>query len=268
MKLSEIYQIANTVAPKALSDEYCQRYGAYDNSGVLVDADEDIRGGVFSLDLSGGAIDKAIQLNANLLMIHHPAIYGKISEIRADDPTLLGGKLVKCLKNGISVIAMHLNLDGAIGGIDESLAEGICRSAGGEMGATTLFHPLSQGGYGRAYDIREITLETLTENMKKTFSCARILRYGDGERKIRRVASFCGAGADEASILFAKAQGADAIVSADFKHHLLALAKELGVCVIALTHYSSENYGFEKYYQKIRQSIALPCAYHTDEILL
>ena len=118
------------------------------------------------------------------------------------------------------------------------------------------------------YDIKEIPLDALAENMKKTFSCTRILHYGDGERKLRRVASFCGAGADEQSILFAKAQGADVIVSADFKHHLLALAKELGVCVIALTHYASENYGFEKYYQKIRRQVEIPCEFYTDIDLL
>lgn len=268
MKLSEIYEIANSVAPKGLSDEYCKTYGAYDNSGILVDADEEIKGAVFSLDLSQEAIEKAISLKANLLMIHHPAIYGKISEIKANDPTLLGGKLVKCLKHGVSVIAMHLNLDGAKGGIDETLAEGICISAHGTLGGTELMHPLSQGGYGRAYDINETPFAVLAENMKKTFFCTRILSYGDGEKKIRRVASFCGAGADEESILFAKRQGADAIVSADFKHHLIALARELGVCVIALTHYASEYYGFEKYYQKIRQRLEIPCALHVDSELL
>ena len=268
MKLSEIYELANSIAPKALSDEYCREYGAYDNSGILVDAGEEIKGAVFSLDLSCAAIEKAIALNANLLMIHHPAIYGKISDIKADDPTLLGGKLVKCLKNGISVIAMHLNLDGAAGGIDETLAQGICASAGGTLKSAVLMHPLSQGGYGRAYEINETPVEVLAENMKKTFSCARMLSYGDGEKKICRVASFCGAGADEESILFAKQQGADVIVSADFKHHLIALTRELGLCVIALTHYASEQYGFEKYYQKIRQRVEIPCVLHADNDLL
>ena len=37
MKLSEIYKVADSLAPKCLSDEVCQKYGAYDNSGILVD---------------------------------------------------------------------------------------------------------------------------------------------------------------------------------------------------------------------------------------
>lgn len=268
MKLSEIYEIANGIAPKALSDEYCAKYGAYDNSGILVDCGEDIKGVLFSLDLSLAAIGEAMESGANLIITHHPAIYGKISNVRSDDERLLGGKLVKCLRAGISVIAMHLNLDGAEGGIDESLAEGICLSAGGPPEDVRLMHPLSGGGYGRVYGIREITLDGLAENMKSTFSSERILTYGDGERKIRRAASFCGAGADEDSVLFAKNEGADVIVSADFKHHVLTLAEESGLAVVALTHYASENYGYKKYYEKIRRQLDLPCAYHTDCRLL
>ena len=92
--------------------------------------------------------------------------------------------------------------------------------------------------------------------------------YGAEDKKLRRIASFCGAGVDEESVLFAKAQGADAILSSDFKHHFIALAQELGLAVIVMTHYASENYGFEKYYEKIRRQTEIPCLYHTDDNLL
>ena len=54
-------------------------------------------------------------------------------------------------------------------------------------------------------------------------------------------------GADEEAVAFAVKNGADVIVSSDFKHHVLTLANEKGIAVIALTHYASENYGFKKY---------------------
>jgi putative NIF3 family GTP cyclohydrolase 1 type 2 len=69
-------------------------------------------------------------------------------------------------------------------------------------------------------------------------------------------------------VKFACEQGADVMISADFKHHILALALEKGLAVIQLTHYASENYGFEKYYQKIRRQTEIPCVFHTDEQLL
>ena len=42
MTTKQLYKIADEIAPKSLSDEYCEKYGAYDNSGVLVDTGEDI----------------------------------------------------------------------------------------------------------------------------------------------------------------------------------------------------------------------------------
>ena len=59
MKLNEFYQVADGFAPKALSDEYCKRYGAYDNSGILVATGDEITSVLFSLDLSLNAIEKA-----------------------------------------------------------------------------------------------------------------------------------------------------------------------------------------------------------------
>jgi putative NIF3 family GTP cyclohydrolase 1 type 2 len=85
VRLSEIYKIADEIAPKRLSDEYCARYGAYDNSGILVDAGEEIKGVLFTLDLTFAAIERAKGIGANLIICHHPAIYGKISDIRIND---------------------------------------------------------------------------------------------------------------------------------------------------------------------------------------
>lgn len=270
MKLSEIYKIADEIAPKALSDEYCRSCGAYDNSGLLVEAGEEIHGILFSLDLTNAAIDEAIEKGCNLIITHHPAIYGKIGSVCQSDDKLLGGKLVKCIQNGISVICMHLNLDVADGGIDESLQEGILSASGATQGActaTSLMHPLSQGGYGRVYEVKETSLKTLAERMKKVFSTERILTYGNGEKLVRKAASFCGAGVDDHSVAFAKGNGADVVISADFKHHHVQFLVESGISVIVLTHYASEQYGFRKYYEKICQAVEIPCVYHTDNEL-
>ena len=267
MKLSEIYKIADEIAPKKLSDEACS-IGFYDNSGILIDTGEDIKKVLFSLDFSFAAIEKAIETGANLIVTHHPAIYGKLGEIRFDDEHLTGAKVTKCLKNSISVISMHLNLDFADGGTDESLMEGILLSLNSEEKNVTVMTQVVEGGYGRVYDVNPTPLKILAENMKTTFSTNRILVYGEEEKIINRIASFCGAGANEKEILFALKSGADAVVSSDFKHHVLTMALESGLSVVALTHYASENYGFKKYYQKICQRIEIPCVYHTDEELL
>ena len=68
MRLEEFYKIVDAVAPKRLSDEYCEKYGAYDNSGVLVDTGSPVEKALFSLDLSFAAIDKAVETGANVIV--------------------------------------------------------------------------------------------------------------------------------------------------------------------------------------------------------
>ena len=267
MKLSEFYKIADFLAPKALSDEYCQKYSAYDNSGILIDTGAEVHRALFTLDLSFTALEKAIATGADLIVTHHPVLYSKINGIRVGDFQPLSEKLVKCIKNGISVISMHLNLDCVTGGIDESLQEGIELALGGEKAQASVMHPLSNGGYGRAYRVKQSTLGGLAKGIRKVFSTDRLLVYGAENQSIDKIASFCGSGADEDAVQFAYEAGAKVIVSSDFKHHILTLALEKGLSVIALTHYASENYGFEKYYEKISQRVKIPCEYHEDSIL-
>ena len=271
MKLSEIYKIADEIAPKCLSDAYCKAAGAYDNSGLLVEACEEVSGIVFSLDLTNAAIDEAIANGANLIITHHPVIYGKIDHICINDPMLLGEKLVRCIRQGISVISMHLNLDVVKDGIDDSLMQGVLLASGETEGAGTrligIQHPVEDSGYGKVYDVNPTTLGTLADGIKDVFSTERIAVYGDKDRKVSRVASFCGAGADEGAIAYAKQMGAQVMISSDFKHHLLQLLSELGISVIVLTHYASEQYGFEKYCKKIRERVDISCVYHTENNL-
>ena len=93
-------------------------------------------------------------------------------------------------------------------------------------------------------------------------------RFYDGGRTVRRVASFCGSGADEESIKFALENNADTFVSADIKHHHIAALISAGFNVIELTHYASEVYGFERIYASIKPLLKLPSDFFIQQILL
>lgn len=261
MKLSELYAILENFAPKSLSDEYCQKYGAYDNSGVLIDCGEKVKKVLFSLDFSLAALDKAEKEGANVLVTHHPAIYAKLGNILCADPQ--GEKLQRAIEKKISVISMHLNFDCAQGGIDEELMRGV----GGTKGEILEKLSIDGCGYGRIYDVTPVTAEELCEKIKKNFSTTRAWCYLK-DKNVARVASFCGAGANETAVLQAVNGGADCIISADFKHHIVAMAIEYGLSVIQLTHYASENYGFKKIYEKLKEQLDLESFYFSDEELL
>ena len=86
MKLAEVYKLIDGIAPFSLSRDYCEKYGAYDNSGILVDCGREITGILFSLDCSLRAVAAAKEAGAELLVTHHPAIYAPLKRLGQDDP--------------------------------------------------------------------------------------------------------------------------------------------------------------------------------------
>ena len=260
MKLADVYAVIDGAYPKKLSDVYVKNFGAHDNSGVLIDTGDDITGMVFSLDLSGGAIAAAKARGANLIVTHHPAIFFPVSALNVQDAS--GARLVSCLRAGICVISMHLNLDFAPEGTDYHLAKGI-----GGQDVSDTYENIDGGAYGRVYDVRRQSFADFCAHVSKEFHTGRLLSYG-AEGEISRAASFCGAGVDGGAIRFAKEHGADVIVSSDVKHNYICDILESGMRLVVLTHYASENYGFKKIYQKIGDKLGVPAYYHEDGFML
>ncbi|MDE5896604.1 MAG: Nif3-like dinuclear metal center hexameric protein, partial [Clostridia bacterium] len=210
--MKTIYDIADSVAPFALSNEYCERYGARDNSGIQLDCGGAVACVLFSLDLSDRALARAKEIGADCIFTHHPAIYNPLYSLGESGA---GKNILACAKAGISVISSHLSLDCAEGGIDDCLMQGL-----GGTAAEAVMHPLSRGGYGKVFAVEETPLADFIETTRKRFHVWRAFVYGG--RPVKKIASFCGAGMDDATVAFAIASGADTFVSADGKHHLIA----------------------------------------------
>ncbi len=257
MKLKEIYEAADTLAPFSLSREFIER-GYHDNSGIMLDSGEEITGVLFSLDLSLRAVGEAKKRGYNLIFTHHPAIWQGIMHLTESDTPALW----TCMRERISVISAHLNLDAAKGGIDECLMEGL----GGKK-ALAVHEALSSGAYGRVYDVGECSAAEFAQRIGRVFGTNRLTAYGD--RPVRRVASFCGAGLDEGALAFAQENGADTVVSSDGKHHLVLSAAERGLNLFLLTHYAAESYGLGRFAENMKKLLGeLPCAVFTDELFL
>ena len=43
MRSKEMYELVDSIAPFSLSRAYCEAFGAYDNSGLLVDCGRDVK---------------------------------------------------------------------------------------------------------------------------------------------------------------------------------------------------------------------------------
>lgn len=262
MNTASVLEVAEKVAaPVALSDEFCKKFGAYDNSGIIFDSGKQITGALFALDLTAEAALKAKAEGCNLIFTHHPAIYSGIKHLSAaEGPTKA---LTYCIQNGLSVISMHLNFDAAPLGIDHYLMEGL----GGSLPLTVMYK-LEGGAYGRVYDIQGLTFEKFCARASERFSSARCRFYGNGGRTVSRVASFCGAGCDEESIDFTIKNKADVFVSADMKHHHIQALLGAGINVVEMTHYCSEFYGFSRIYASLKAALGFNCFLHREDMML
>lgn len=261
MKLQEIYKILQTEVPKKLSDDFVAKFGGHDNSGILVDTGVDIDKAIFALDLTNGTINQAKKIGANLIVTHHPAIFYPISNVSVEN--VLGGKLIECIKNGISVIAMHLNADCAPFGVDYHLAKAV----GANDCENLPKQRIEGGGYGRVFSVEDQTAEELCKKVKAELGAKNVLVFGK-ENMVKKVATFCGAGVDNEAMAIAKQNGANVIISADIKHNYVSDALDLKMSVIQFTHYASENYGFKKIYQILKDKLGVYSEYRDENVML
>ena len=241
MKLSYLLSVLDKVCPLKLSYD-CIAQGGYDNSGLLVKTHDKVNKILFSLDFSDKCLETALSIGADTVITHHPAIYNPIKTLDTTGENCL---IAKAVQNGLNIISMHLNLDIANGGIDESLAYGL-----GGKNLTTL--NIGFIGYGKEFTVKKTTLNDYAKTIEKTFNTKKLLVYGDGEETVENVASFCGAGGSEGMSYDGKA---DLIVTSDISHHEIKAIIEKGKKLIILPHYTAESYGFTKFYNKITEII-------------
>lgn len=248
-----LFEKLESFAPVSLSDKLCEIDGHYDNSGIILDANNETDKILFCLDLTSKSVENAIERGCGIIVTHHPAIYRPIKNLVGENPVL------KCALNGISVISMHLNFDSANMGIDQCLSLGL-----GGYNAKILT-PLGEGvGYGRVAQISSTAREIL-ENYKKVFNTQKVLFYGDENKPVKKIASFCGSGFGDKEVGVCVAEGVDMVVSADIPHHVLIPAIESGLAVLSCTHYSTENYGMKKIAEEYSKRLNEKIYFFDDE---
>ncbi|MCF7920504.1 MAG: Nif3-like dinuclear metal center hexameric protein [Candidatus Cloacimonetes bacterium] len=110
MTVNDIIALIHRFAPPMLAYEW-------DNVGFLLgDANWQVKKILLSLDVTPNTLKKAIELNANLIISHHPLIFRPIKKIT--NPLYL-----ELIRNNIAVISAHTNLDVTRGGVNHKLAE-------------------------------------------------------------------------------------------------------------------------------------------------
>jgi dinuclear metal center YbgI/SA1388 family protein len=115
MKIQAITSFLETIAPASLQE-------SYDNAGLLTGNPLwDCTGIITTLDATEAVIMEAIEKNCNLVVAHHPIIFGGLKKITGKN--YVEKTIITAIKNDIAIYAIHTNLDNILAGVNGRIAD-------------------------------------------------------------------------------------------------------------------------------------------------
>lgn len=219
--VSDFYDFLDEIAPFSAQE-------SWDNSGFLVgDGCRRVEKALVALDVTEPVLDEAARIGAQLIISHHPVIFGLLKEFHPQNIAFLAAE------RGIAVISSHTSLDVADGGVNDCLAKALglhnIRKCGDELGLLRIGElemekPLS------CIEFVEYTANKLN---------AGGIKYTPTDKRINTVAVCGGSGAE--FFRDAMESGADAYVTANIKHNFFIDIRRAGFCVLDAGHFNTEN---------------------------
>jgi dinuclear metal center YbgI/SA1388 family protein len=115
MTIKEITSFLENIAPPQLQEQY-------DNVGLLTGSyDWECTGIITALDATEAVIKEAVVKKCNLIVAHHPIIFGGLKKITGKN--YVEKTIINAIKNDIAIYAIHTNLDNVITGVNGKIAE-------------------------------------------------------------------------------------------------------------------------------------------------
>ncbi|HVL01215.1 MAG TPA: Nif3-like dinuclear metal center hexameric protein [Dongiaceae bacterium] len=210
-----------------------QFFKDYAPNGLQVQGRDEIRILVSGVTATQALIERAIELKADALLVHHGYFW------RNEDPTITGMKyqrLKSLIEHGINLYGYHLPLDAhpELGNNAQlALQLGFIIEGGLQPGEA---RPV--GNVGRLDT--PLPLDQLAQRVEQRLRRAPLVIPG-GDHPVRRIAWCTGGGQNY--IDQAVALGADAFLSGEISEQTVHVARERGIHYIAAGHHATERYG-------------------------
>ena len=103
MKVSDVISFLESLAPPSLQEHY-------DNAGLITgEKNWECTGIICSLDATEEVINEAIAKKCNLVVAHHPIVFGGLKKITGKN--YVEKTVITAIKNDIAIYAIHTNLD-------------------------------------------------------------------------------------------------------------------------------------------------------------
>lgn len=130
MKINEIISFLESGAAPSLQEHY-------DNAGLITgDSSWECTGIICALDATEEVIREAIDKSYNLVVAHHPIVFGGLKKINGKN--YVERTVIRAIKNDIAIYAIHTNLDNIADGVNGKIAAML------ELQNTTVLEPKEQ----------------------------------------------------------------------------------------------------------------------------
>ena len=234
MKAGEIAAVLEEFAPLASQE-------SWDNAGICIGSPEmEVHKVIVGFDCTLELIREAVRCGADMVVTHHPLIFGGLKRIDPRDP--VGAAVWMAVREGIVVYAAHTNADKAPGGVNSLMAA--------RLGLTGI-EPLDESRLGFIGQLPEpMDGKAFCVYVKELFSL-KVLRCSEPVAMVRRVATSCGAGSGFAEQAFAA--GADAFVTGDVSYHHFFVPE--GRMILDIGHFESEVEIVDKFVSVLQEKI-------------
>jgi dinuclear metal center YbgI/SA1388 family protein len=205
-------------------------------NGLQIEGRDQVLKVVSAVDCCLESVERAIQLKADLLLVHHGIFWGKPLAICDAHKKLVSA----CIAGDLNVVAAHLPLDAhPTWGNKVLIAEAV--------GLRELNFALTYGGrpigcVGLAGP--DLSLDLIVQRIQQTSGVTHtplVLRFGPNPP--RKIAVVSGAAAD--ALHAAKLEGFDTLITGEPRHSAYHYAKENNLNAIFAGHYATEVYGVQ-----------------------
>ncbi len=243
MSVGQILSFLNEIAPW----DYAE---SWDNVGLMVGSRQNrVTKILLCMDVTSAVIEEALSCGAELIVSHHPFLFSKLN--RLDFDTMKGHQIQKLVQHNISVISAHTNLDVAIGGVNDTLAETLGLSECKQLKPYVPEGYESDLGLGKIGVLsNEMPFNDFIAGIKKNLNVSDLRIIGNIPDMVKNVAVFCGS--FDVDLFYLKKLQQDVVVTGDIKYHTALDAREMGLCIVDVGHFASEHIILNKLQSRIK----------------
>lgn len=248
--LHEVVSVAHSIWPLSGAADW-------DSPGLTVgENSSNVSRILLAVDAVDVTVTEAIDMQADLLLTHHPLLFRGISTV--SEETYKGRLLSRLIRAKIALLGCHTNADVVENGVSDVIAQAL-----GLLDTS----PISSGvraeiGIGRVGSLETPeTLGSLARRLAKILpaTATGIRVSGDFDQLVSRVA-LCG-GAGDSLLSEPVVRSADVYITSDLRHHPAQESREqslavTGPALIDVSHWASEWLWLETAAEQLR--VALP----------